>query len=668
MDGFGAIMLDGMSGKGFAGATAVLFESRMAEAMAKSVASHGGQPVCAPSMREVPLGSNEAAFAFAERLLAGEIDILLCLTGVGTRMLLEALATRYDLARIIEALRHLTVVARGPKPVRVLNEYKIPITLAIPEPNTWREIVQALDESHRSVSLEGKTVAAQEYGIANERLLDALAGRGARVLRVPVYRWALPEDTRPLLLAVQRMIRGEVAFALFTNAAQVGHVLQLAAQHGLERPLREAFARMVVASVGPTTTEALAACGLPVDFEPSHPKMGPLISELAERAERLLREKRDGAASRVALRAAPSAETRSRRQDALFLKACRREPTPVTPVWLMRQAGRYLKEYREVRDRVSFLELCKTPALAAEVTVTAVERIKADAAIIFSDLLLPVEPLGLGLEYTVEDGPVVSGEVTAAADVDRLPEIEPQESLSFVFEAVRLSRAALPATTPLIGFAGAPFTLASYILEGGGSKTFTRTKTLMYADPGAWHALMGKLSRAVVKHLNGQIDAGADAVQLFDSWVGCLGPQDYREFVLPHTRAVIQGLRPGVPVIHFGTGTGPFLAAVREAGGDVIGVDFRVELDEAWRTIGDDVGIQGNLDPAALCAPREVMRSRVKRILEQAGGRPGHIFNLGHGVLPHTPVDHVLFLIDTVHELSQASCGAPSRSTGKDPG
>jgi len=348
-------------------------------------------------------------------------------------------------------------------------------------------------------------------------------------------------------------------------------------------------------------------------------------------------------------------QTRALRHESLFLKACRREPTPVTPVWLMRQAGRYLKEYRDIRNAVPFLELCKRKELVAELTVMAVEKIKADAAIIFSDLLVVVEPLGLQLDYTAEEGPVITGSVATGRDIDRLHELEPAESLAFVFEGVRLTRATLDPAIPLIGFSGAPFTLASYLIEGGTSRSFLNTKRLMYTDAGAWHALMEKMSRGLVKYLNGQIAAGADAVQLFDSWVGCLGPQEYREFVLPHTRAVIHGVTPNVPVIHFGTGTAAFLSQMREAGGDVIGVDFRVDLDEAWKRIGYEVGIQGNLDPAVLCSTREEIRKRVARILAQADGRPGHIFNLGHGVLPTTPVEHVIGLIEDVHELSRGA-------------
>ena len=337
--------------------------------------------------------------------------------------------------------------------------------------------------------------------------------------------------------------------------------------------------------------------------------------------------------------------------NAPFLRACRREPTPYTPVWLMRQAGRYMPEYRQLRARVAFLELCKTPELAAEVTVTAVERLGVDAAIIFADILLILEPMGMQLEFSPGDGPVLHNPIRTLQDVERLREVDPQESLAFVFQAIAMARAQLKPHLPLIGFAGAPFTLASYMLEGGASRDYVRTKAFMYTQPDAWHVLMACLSRNLVRYLNGQIAAGAQVVQLFDSWVGTLSPSDYRTFVLPHTQAVIAHLTPGAPVIHFGTSTCALLELMREAGGDVIGVDFRVELDHAWQRLGE-VSIQGNLDPAVLYADRTYVRQRVQRILQQAGGRPGHIFNLGHGILPTTPVDNVLALIDAVHEYS----------------
>ena len=341
--------------------------------------------------------------------------------------------------------------------------------------------------------------------------------------------------------------------------------------------------------------------------------------------------------------------------NSVFLRACRREPVPYTPIWLMRQAGRYMAEYRAIRARKGFLELCKSPELSAEVTVTAATKLNVDAAIIFSDILLILEPLGIDLEFSAGDGPVIHNPVRSDVDIERLRELEDVSQLEFVFEAIRQTRSALRTDLPLIGFSGAPFTLASYLIEGGGSRNYVLTKSLMYRDGGAWQALMSLISRALVKYLNAQIAAGVQAVQLFDSWVGCLGPEDYRQFVLPHTQDVIKNLTPGVPLIHFGTGTAALLELMRSAGGDVLGLDWRVQLDDAWQRIGYDFAVMGNLDPVVLFAGKEQVREKAKRILDQAAGRAGHIFNLGHGILPETQVENVIALVDAVHELSTRS-------------
>ncbi|HJY79613.1 MAG TPA: uroporphyrinogen decarboxylase [Candidatus Binatia bacterium] len=339
-------------------------------------------------------------------------------------------------------------------------------------------------------------------------------------------------------------------------------------------------------------------------------------------------------------------------QESIFLQACRREPAPYTPVWLMRQAGRYMPEYRALREKVPFLTLCKSPDLAAQVTVEAVERLGVDAAIIFADILLIVEPMGVGLEFSKGDGPVIHRPVRSGADVDRLAESRPVDTVPFVFEAVRKARVGLPAHIPLIGFSGAPFTVASYLIEGGSSRHYIETKRFMYQNPGAWRVLMERLVRMIAAYVNGQIAAGAQAVQLFDSWVGCLSPADYRTFILPHMKALIQKITPRTPIIHFGTETAGLLELLAEAGGDVIGVDWRIDLDVAWRRIGEERAVQGNLDPVALFAPQDELRRQVERILQSVAGRPGHIFNLGHGILPQTPVENVVALVEMVHEIS----------------
>ena len=318
----------------------------------------------------------------------------------------------------------------------------------------------------------------------------------------------------------------------------------------------------------------------------------------------------------------------------------------------MRQAGRYMPEYRAMRERHGFLELCKNPQAAAEVTLQPVERLGVDAAILFADILLVLEPLGVGLEFTKGGGPHIERPVRSADSVARLARTDIREAVGFVFETVKIVRKALADRVPLIGFAGAPFTLASYLIEGGASREFMLTKRFMRAEREAWHALLGRLAGITSDYLNGQIAAGAEAVQLFDSWVGTLSPADYREFVLPHTLAVIERLTPDVPVIHFGVGTATLLPSMKEAGGDVIGLDWRVELGPTWERLGYDVAVQGNLDPAVLLSGTDDIRRAAKAILDGAARRPGHIFNLGHGVHQETPVENVKALVDIVHELS----------------
>ncbi|MBI4704664.1 MAG: uroporphyrinogen decarboxylase [Deltaproteobacteria bacterium] len=332
-----------------------------------------------------------------------------------------------------------------------------------------------------------------------------------------------------------------------------------------------------------------------------------------------------------------------------FLRACRREPTDVTPVWFMRQAGRYMREYRELRARYGMLELCRTPELALEVTLQPL-RLGVDAAILFADILLPLEPMGAPFAFSADDGPVVHRPVQGPADVERLRVCEPEEDLGYVLEAVRLIRRELGGKTPLVGFAGGPFTLASYLVEGGRSSSFARTKAMMWQEPELFDLLLGKVGEVVRRFLRAQVAAGAQAVQLFDSWVGALCTTDYRRHVLAHSRAVLHDLaQTGVPVIHFGVGTSHLLEAQCEAGGTVIGVDWRLPLDVAWQRIGHNRAIQGNLDPLLLCAPPELAAEGAREVLRRAAGRPGHVFNLGHGIVPETPESTVQAVVDAVH-------------------
>jgi uroporphyrinogen decarboxylase len=632
----------------FNGLAVAALESRRAEDMHRLIVKHGGQAFVSPSMREVPIQENRAAVEFAYRVITGEIGIVVFLTGVGFRHLLSAIERSIDKQRFLDALSDITTIVRGPKPAAAMREVGVTPTVRVPEPNTWRELLAAID-AH--VPIANQKIGLQEYGKSNRSLVAGLEARGGEVVPLQVYKWDLPEDTRPLELNIRAMIAGQRDLLLLTSAHQVANLLRLSGEMEVEEPLRAALEKMIIASIGPTTSEMLRQNDLPVDLEPEHPKMGHLVRECALRAPQLLAGRR--AKSKIIATGSKPVDTAAPWYDGPFMRACRGEASSVTPIWLMRQAGRYMSEYRAVREKMSFLELCKQPALCAEVMVTAVERLGVDAAIIFSDLLPILEPMGMDLEFAKGDGPVIHNPLRAARDVERVTALETMESLDFVMETVRLTRQEIKSHIPVIGFAGAPFTLASYMIEGGASRNYHHTKSLMYREPTAWRELMDKLSRTIAGYLNAQITAGAQCVQLFDSWAGCLSVQDYARYVQPYVQLIIDSIVPGVPVINFATGNPALLPLLRGDQRTVVGIDWRIPLDVAWREVGHDRSVQGNLDPIALLAEPETLREMAIDVLSRAGGRAGHIFNLGHGILPQTPVDHAIALVDMVHEISQ---------------
>ncbi|MGL4513717.1 MAG: uroporphyrinogen decarboxylase [Lacipirellulaceae bacterium] len=646
-------------GVSFRGLRVVALESRRAPEMRGFIERLGGVAFVSPSMREAPLGDTREAIEFAHRLLAGQIDALLLLTGVGTRMFVDAVSRHVDRKRLLDTLADIPTLARGPKPVAVMRELGLTPTLRAPAPNTWREVLATLD---RELPVANLTVGVQEYGETNASLLAGLEARGATVDRVRVYEYDLPEDTAPLEENARRFAERTVDVVMFTSANQVNNLLGVAEKLGLRDAVVAGLGAAVVASVGPTTTERLRSLNLPVDIEAANHTMGRLVNDAAERCHDVAaRKSRVAAVARAAPSEASATGALARQAqlrdsvagmpwaDSDFLRACRREPVDRTPIWLMRQAGRYMPEYRAVREKVGFLDLCKNPALCSEVMCTAVDYLGVDAAIIFSDLLPILEPMGMDLEFAPGDGPVIHNPVRESADVERVVDLENVDALHYVVETVERTRADLPPWMPLIGFAGAPFTLASYAIEGGGSRTYLHTKTLMQRDEGAWGELMQRLARAVTLYLNAQIAAGAQAVQLFDSWVGCLGPEDYRRYVLPYTRQVIEGLDPRAVVIHFAAGNPALLPLAAEAGGDVIGIDWRGELVDGWDAVGADKAAQGNLDPMTLLADRPTLERRAKQLLDSVRGRPGHVFNLGHGIVPQTPPASAKALVDFVH-------------------
>ncbi len=341
--------------------------------------------------------------------------------------------------------------------------------------------------------------------------------------------------------------------------------------------------------------------------------------------------------------------------DYRFLKACRGEPVDATPVWFMRQAGRYMKEYRALKEKYSFLEMCQTPELATEVTLQPLKPLGVDAAIIFADILLPLEPMGTGLEFVKGDGPSIPRPVRTRKDVENLRPVNSEEQLGYVGQAIKLVRKEIEGKIPLIGFAAAPFTLCSYMVEGGKSSEFKITKLLMYEEPDTWKLLMEKVSTVLIDYLKMQVASGAQALQIFDSWIGCVTPEDYREYILPYCQKVMNALKDlDVPVINFSTGTSSMLDVIAQAGGDVMSFDWRINIDQARDIVGWDKPVQGNMDPVVLFAPIPVIKKRVHDIMRRVGGKPGHIFNLGHGILQHTPVDHVKAVVDMVHEYKHA--------------
>jgi len=643
----------------FNGLKVTSFESRRANEIEKLILYHGGVPRVAPSMREIPLSESKEAFKFARELIAGNLDMVILMTGVGTRALVKAVSSKYPKKDFINAFKKTTIVARGPKPVAALRELKLKPKITVPEPNTWRDILSTLTSE---TSLKGKKVAVQEYGVSNTEFISALKKKGAKVTSVPIYKWALPEDIEPLKAAIRAISDSKEDIALFTSSQQIYHLFEVAKKIGSVKKLKHGLKSTVIGSIGPTTSETLYRFNINPDYEPDSPKMGNLIREVARIGAVLVNKKRTALKNSVDTNKWrpqdmiwSKGSQKSRKEitnNSVFMKACRLEETDYTPVWLMRQAGRYMREYRELRAKVSFLELCKTPELAAEVTLRAVDRLNVDAAIIFADILLIVEPLGVGLEFSKGEGPRIKRPVRSGKAVDRIKNFDP-ESLNYVYEALKITRRALDPNKALIGFAGAPFTVASYMIEGGGSRNYENTKGLMYRDPGAWHTMMEKLSIATAAYLNNQIRAGADVVQLFDSWVGSLSRDDYKEFVLPHMKNLISGIEKDTPVIHFGTGTGALLDLIKESGSQVIGLDWRVDLAKAWKQIGHDKAVMGNLDPVVLFSTPSEIRKRTKKILDKGKGRPGFIFNLGHGILPKTPVDNVLALVDCIHEYTQ---------------
>ncbi len=639
---------------GLAGVSCGALSSEHDDLLRRSIESQGGTTsICVTHTtsdeKKLLQVEHQSISDFVNQLLTGQIEIVVFVTATGVNYLIEQAARHVDRQRCLDALSDITTIAGSQAAAESFRQQGIEPTITIKRATAWRDLLIAIDQKIRVSNFN----VGLEESDSIHGLSAGLEARGGRVFRLPVYPQVRPAQDSAAVNFFEQLETATFPIMLFTSPASVARYYFLAQSFGRSRLIRHLLDNHLVLAIGPESSELLQDRQIPVDYTTVATGLTEAIAEISERLVEIQQQKQR---IRLSLSgpATSGSDPNAPWYDSPFMKACRGEPTDITPVWLMRQAGRYMAEYRQIRDQISFLDLCANPQLCSEVMCTAVKRLGVDAAIIFSDLLPMLVPMGMDLEFAKGDGPVIHNPIRSTADIDRVKPLESNAELQFVMETVTQTRQDLPEDLPLIGFAGAPFTLASYMIEGGASRNFAHTKKLMYTDHGAWDQLMQHLSVSISIYLNGQIAAGAQCVQLFDSWVGCLGVTDYKKFVHPYVKQIIASLPKSVPVINFATGNPALLPLLADTRAAVIGIDWRVRLDDAWQTVGYDRSVQGNLDPTVLLTDRQEITRQTKFVLDQAAGRPGHIFNLGHGILPQTPVENAIALVDAVHELSQS--------------
>jgi uroporphyrinogen decarboxylase len=607
------------------------------------IQAHGGS--CRSLVFQRKAGQRQTRVGrVANQLLVGEIDILVFNTAAGVTGFLDQAFQLVERQRLLDSLTDMMVVAGSKSAANVFFERDINVEISV-DSSSWRDVLVALDQH---CALSNKTLGVEASSHIH-CLRAGLEARGAKVIDVDVFESGDDDDFPAAQEFFEGVESGDIEAVLFSSPEVVAQYCRVAQRTS---PAWQRLNRRIVFAVGRDTRSLLDDGQIRVTRTSQGTDFAEAIEGFANCMTDINREQARSHASLSGPQSG-SSDAAAPWYDSPFMKACRGERTDVTPVWMMRQAGRYMEEYREVRSKVTFLELCSNPQLCSEVMCTAVNRLGVDAAIIFSDLLPILVPMGMNLEFVQGDGPVIHNPIRTPADVNRVSRLESTEPLQFVMETVRQTRNDLPADMPLIGFAGAPFTLASYMIEGGSSRNYANTKQLMRSDSSAWDELMRHLSHSLKVYLKGQVDAGAQVLQLFDSWAGCLSFEDYRTFVLPYVKDVIESLPPEVPVINFATGNPTLLPFLADTPASVIGIDWRIRLDDAWQQVGFGRAVQGNLDPTVLLSDVDVIRHQVQAILDQAANRPGHIFNLGHGILPQTPVENAIALVELVHELSQ---------------
>jgi len=607
-----------------------------------------------------PAGHNRL-WEFTGHLLTGMVDAVIFRTGAGVTHFLKVASRQQDARRVTDLLKDSQVIAASrPASIALAAASIEPIAAYSTDlgdtaghghqpTESWRNVLIAIDHHFQPQQLTGNPMLNMTFGLEDCEdwfsLSSGLEARGASVLPIPVFATGLSEQKNVVVGFFEKLEKRNIHVLLFNSPAEASRFAFLAKRFSQARLTNHLLDDHIVIAIGNDTREILADRCLPVDL--TLPESGTLSSDAVETmaaAIPQLQSRKQNSYINMSGPSSSSNDSNAPWYNSPFMKACRGEPTDVTPIWMMRQAGRYMSEYREVRANVSFLDLCANPQLCSEVMCTAVEKLGVDAAIIFSDLLPILVPMGCDLEFVKGDGPVIHNPVRTTKDIDRIKPLDSNAELEFVMETVRQTRKDLPADMPLIGFAGAPFTLASYMIEGGSSRNYAATKQIMFSDPAAWDQLM--------QHLVTSISICAQCVQLFDSWAGCLSFEDYSKRVHPYVQEIIASLPADVPVINFATGNPALLPLLADTRASVIGIDWRTRLDDAWQTVGYDRAVQGNLDPTVLLTNPDEIRQQAKFVLDQAAGRAGHIFNLGHGILPMTPVDNAIALVDIVHELS----------------
>ncbi len=597
----------------------------------------------------VESSQNRPLSLIANQILTGEVDVVVFSTSAGLNYLIETASRSVNQQRLVDSLSDIRSVAGSPRVASAFRAHGIEPTVVVNQAISWRDLLIAIDAS---IPVANRNVGLEVSGAFHE-LRAGIEARGGFVIPIPGCQDLALKDSTRAQSCLQQLTSNTNDALLFTHPEDLHRCEFLTKQLGHPGLLSQLADHHAIMAIGAETGEILADRNIPVDIETESSDLASAIEQLAARMTDM-NQRQQKIHSALSGPTSSSADPNAPWYDNPFMKACRGERTEVTPIWMMRQAGRYMQEYREVRAKVSFLELCANPQLCSEVMCTAVGRLGVDAAIIFSDLLPILVPMGMDLEFVKGDGPVIHNPIRNPGDVDRVKPLESNDELQFVMETVTQTRNDLPADLPLIGFAGAPFTLASYMIEGGASRNYADTKKLMFTDPVAWDQLMQHLVTSISIYLNGQVEAGAQCLQLFDSWAGCLGFEDYKTFVHPYVKQIIANIPEHVPVINFATGNPALLPLLADTQASVIGIDWRIRLDDAWQTVGFDRAVQGNLDPTVLLTSPAEIRRQAKIILDQAAGRAGHIFNLGHGILPQTPVENAIALVDAVHELSSA--------------